>query len=1059
MSHPARALLYLAAALGFLGVAAPAFADNFTFEGELQFQGGAEPLCAATATGGFHVVIIGRSDNRGIDAYLYGEKILHAAIHGNDPSLTSLTFIGESAAKHAMRLRPAGAGAYAGDLQAKSLLGALYGCGFANAQIKIHRIAGNDAANFDWAAEQFRFDSHALQTAVQGLQGNTAEAVPALEAALAAKQQVMGPDHPQLLPYFYYLAQLHWAEGTLPAVLPLDRKALALCEKNDGADSACAGAALVNLGGALAANGIFEEAESALRRALALCDKFFGPASPMRGRALNGLSQVLIYTGRYGEAEAALKEALALNKTWAAHDNADVGVSLNNYGVLYQLTGQYKKSEESLRQAVAMDEKVLGADSALTLINKVMLAKVLSLSGRNTQAEPIARQALTSAERLLGKRRDHPALAGAQICLAEILRALGRYTEAEPLYRQALANETHYLGADHPAAAATSLLLAKLLHSTGRDPEARALLSHANEVAHQSGDQMIAWQVAGELMQVLAAGPSANRIKAIFYGKQAVNDLASLRNNLSHSSAETQQAFVSSADVSAIYRTLAGLLIADDRSPEAQQVLAMVKEQEFYEFTERKSQADAPKTVATLNAAEKQLDDLDGQYVSLGKEYGALKEKFQKQGEQLGNADRARLDTLRKAMDSAQAKFEARAQEIARSANDPEARKRRGTEINDYSRAFQGTLSDIGHNAVVAQYIVLEDRVAILLATPNVVVSRESKIKRDELYALIRGFRSTLSNPTQDPLPRAQALYQVLMLPIADDLRQAGAKTLMLDLDDMLRYVPFAALHDGSRYLVENLSVAMVTEAARDKLSRAPKPDWSVWALGVTKGGADYEALPYANVELNGIAGQKGILAGKVMLDTAFTENSLRDGLDRSYPVIHIASHFQFASGSMEDSFLLLGDGSHLTLAQIKTKLNFNSVELLTLSACETAVGDDSTSPTGVEVEGLGAIAQQAGAKAVLATLWPVADASTAALMRALYQAHKMDHMDKADALRQAQLALLRGSVAVEVSSNAERGLARRAAGQPSGHFAVNPKAPYAHPFYWAPFLLMGNWL
>ena len=104
---------------------------------------------------------------------------------------------------------------------------------------------------------------------------------------------------------------------------------------------------------------------------------------------------------------------------------------------------------------------------------------------------------------------------------------------------------------------------------------------------------------------------------------------------------------------------------------------------------------------------------------------GALKDQFQKQGESsFGKADRARPDMpLRKAMDSAQAKFEARAQEIARSANDPEARKRRGTEINDYSRAFQGTLSDIGHDAVVAQHIVLEDRVAAFCrATPNVVV-------------------------------------------------------------------------------------------------------------------------------------------------------------------------------------------------------------------------------------------------------------------------------------------------------------------------------------------------
>jgi CHAT domain-containing protein len=161
----------------------------------------------------------------------------------------------------------------------------------------------------------------------------------------------------------------------------------------------------------------------------------------------------------------------------------------------------------------------------------------------------------------------------------------------------------------------------------------------------------------------------------------------------------------------------------------------------------------------------------------------------------------------------------------------------------------------------------------------------------------------------------------------------------------------------------------------------------------------------------------------------------------------------------MDDSFLLLGDGSHLTLGQIKTKLNFSRVELLTLSACETALGDDSTSHRGVEVEGLGAIAQQAGAKAVLATLWPVADESTAALMRALYQAHKVNHLDKADALRQAQMALLKGSAKIEDTGGGHRGLTRADTAPTTGTFKVNPNAPYSHPFYWAPFILMGNWL
>jgi CHAT domain-containing protein len=107
----------------------------------------------------------------------------------------------------------------------------------------------------------------------------------------------------------------------------------------------------------------------------------------------------------------------------------------------------------------------------------------------------------------------------------------------------------------------------------------------------------------------------------------------------------------------------------------------------------------------------------------------------------------------------------------------------------------------------------------------------------------------------------------------------------------------------------------------------------------------------------------------------------------------------------------------------------------------------------------LGALAQEAGAKAVLATLWPVADESTSALMRDLYQAHKVDHLDKAESLRQAQLALLHGTVKAAAGSAEHRGLTRTtetAAGRP---FKIDPNAPYAHPFYWAPFILMGNWL
>lgn len=570
MGCKASFFLKVVAAMVLTGVAAPASADYFVFQGELEFKTSPGTPCAAMSAGVFKVVIVGRNQvapGGGIEAYLYGEQLLHAYIRGSSPNLLSLAFLGEPSPKHSMRLRSSGASAFAGELEAKSLLAALYACDFATAQIRLNQVAGNNQAAFERASSQFQLDASALQALGAGLQGKVKEAIPALEKTLSAKQQTFGPDHPQLLAYYFFLAQLHFAEGSISAAIPLDRSSVRICEKSYGLESACNAAMQANLGIALANVGSYEDAETTLRRALALCDKLFGPASPMRGIALNGLGAVLIYTGRYGEAETTLAEALALNKKWLNPDNAYLGITLNNYGVLYRLTGQYKKAEAAMRQAVAIDEKAVGADNPLTLLNTVMLAQVLRVAGNDAAAEPIARKALATAERVLGpERQDHPALAHAQICVAEILRDTGRYAEAEPLYRTALANGSKYLGNDHPDVAATGLLLAKLLHDTGRDPEALGLLHHADAVAHTSGNQMIAWQVAGQLMQVYAGGKSADPVKAIFYGKEAVNDLQRLRGNLATSNGEAQQAFVSSAEVTSNWRTSTRSMSAWEKS-------------------------------------------------------------------------------------------------------------------------------------------------------------------------------------------------------------------------------------------------------------------------------------------------------------------------------------------------------------------------------------------------------------------------------------------------------------------------------------------------------------
>jgi CHAT domain-containing protein len=172
-----------------------------------------------------------------------------------------------------------------------------------------------------------------------------------------------------------------------------------------------------------------------------------------------------------------------------------------------------------------------------------------------------------------------------------------------------------------------------------------------------------------------------------------------------------------------------------------------------------------------------------------------------------------------------------------------------------------------------------------------------------------------------------------------------------------------------------------------------------------------------------------------------------------------VASHFRFSS-TEADSFLLLGNGQRLSLTEIGD-FDFQDIDLLTLSACETAVG----SGQGSEVEGLAVTAEKQGAKGVLASLWPVADQTTAALMQRLYALHTTQHLSKAEALRQAQLELLQGQLKVaQPQGREDRGQVLQAsinadAADQAPPYVADPARPYAHPYYWAPFILMGNWL
>ncbi len=545
---------------------------------------------------------------------------------------------------------------------------------------------------------------------------------------------------------------------------------------------------------------------------------------------------------------------------------------------------------------------------------------------------------------------------------------------------------------------------------------------------------------------------------AIFYGKQAINSYQDVRYNIRNLEKDLQQSFLKSKETT--YRELADLLISQGRLPEAEQVIRMLKEEEFYEYI-RRDNKHAPKSEkAALTPEEAALDkryrEIADKLTTIGTERSALLDKKARTTEEEKQLAKLEADLV-----VASQVFQKFLDQLS-----AELGKNKTSDSQIYnvqqSQALMEDLRELGKGTAALYTLVGEEKFRVILTTSDVQKAYEFPIKAADLNRKILAFREVLQNPKLDPLPLAQELYKIIVAPLAKDLRAAKIETLMWSLDGVLRYVPIAALHDGKQYLVESWRNVVFTNESKARLKDNVSQNWRALGLGVTKSfGEKIPALPGVADEMRGIiraeGATSGVLPGTIKLDGQFTLEAMQTGLRARPSVVHVASHFQFKPGNETDSALLLGDGTFLSLAQIKTMPNvFGGVELLTLSACNTATGGSGAN--GKEIEGFGMLAQKQGAKAVVASLWPVADRSTKELMKEFYQRREATHSTKSEALRQAQLKLLRGELVMTVELT-KREIVHEA--DKTGNLPIyksDPKKPYAHPYYWAPFILIGNW-
>ena len=338
-------------------------------------------------------------------------------------------------------------------------------------------------------------------------------------------------------------------------------------------------------------------------------------------------------------------------------------------------------------------------------------------------------------------------------------------------------------------------------------------------------------------------------------------------------------------------------------------------------------------------------------------------------------------------------------------------------------------IDEIDVTAAVIYPIILRDRLAVILSLPDGSLSyywtqlHQAAIE-NTIENLYQSFNPIFSN--RQRLQLSEQVYDWLIKPAEADLRKQGIKTLAFVLDGSLRNIPMAALYDGEQYAIEKYNIAL-TPGLQLLPSQSLETDkLEAVVAGVSESNQGFSSLPGVKEEVTKIAAQ---LSSQLLLDRDFTDANLQQQLQQSNaPIVHLATHGQFSSDP-ENTFIVTWNdripvNEFANLLRTREAGQINPIELMVLSACQTATGDNKAAL------GMAGIAVRSGARSTLATLWSVKDQSTTLLMDEFYRdlVQSQSSVNKAEALRQAQLALIKSK-------------------------------DFNHPFYWSPFVLVGNWL
>jgi CHAT domain-containing protein/tetratricopeptide (TPR) repeat protein len=888
--------------------------------------------------------------------------------------------------------------------------------------------------------------------------GDYGKAETLFKESLRIREGRFGKNHPDTAWSLGDIGDMWRIMGHYGKAEPLLFRSLKIREDSLGWNNPSVASSLDLLGLLYVATGKYAEAKSLFTRSLDIKEQSVGKGHPNVASTLNHLGVSYQTTGQYGEAEEVLKRSLEIRKKTFGEHHPSVATSLGSLGILCQITGRYGEAEELFKRSLRIRETALGLEHPDVGTSLGELGILYRITGRYGDAESLLKRCIEIREMKLGK--DHPSLAASLKELALFFQAMGRYGEAEPLFRACLEIREKKLGKDHPSAKSNRNDLALLLLDSGKLDEAYDIFSQLNSMSG-FGRYHLVIKDYPEAVKQFSRGlasvkdkPEPRSIIGFYIGlglayegtEEHSKAAENFRGAIEVIEAEWKtlrpedksnflnaKVWVGFTRLEA-YEGLARVLLkSTDRESvgKALQVSERVKSRVFLEMlATREVWGKSAEDEAVLRqdrehqqglmAVRRQIDVLTWSGPTtpseeVGRLQFALKEKEKDYGKFIEEVKLKNLEL------SSLISVDPPSHSAIQALLDPDVELLEYYTTRDKTYAWLVSRENIRVYEIGVTDKELREKVDRLLL-PN--ISNRPRKAEPMIVYVDKDEKETGEAEREENRKRFQTvlkeLYEAIVAPAEKDIH---AKNLIVVPHGVLHKVPFGALTDGTRYFAEKHTISMLPSAGVLEHVVKKRKEAKGRALVLANPKTDHIPLGYAEAE------------GK-MLETLFpdreayyresateTKAKLRSS---DFNVIHFATHGEFNERQpMQSGLLLTRDDENDGYLQVHEvfAMDLKNASLVTLSACETAL---SKVQGGDDLVGLSRGFIYAGTPSILATLWKVDDASTARLMEIFYRNWKSG-MSKAEALRRAQEAV--------------RGM-----------------KGYEHPFYWAPFIMIGDW-